>query len=285
MYDNGLLKYYGNKLNLISGHLVLDRLNFKIDKSQPINMTTYKIFSGKTCKFFLKVPLVPNEVDCEVLLSQIYKNAGINTPIYTPVAYEEKPEMLLPGVMSNNICTSKKIVIAKSFFEKLSCREHCLNSDIYTNLLNAKQSLVNFSKYFTKDAIREFIKIQLFDLASYNIDRNTNNFYFEVENGKAVHTIAIDQGRSISRISSKENPFLNYCGGEMLRSHKQMVELVKNNEMVNDLVNVNELAEEIGNLNPQKTAEDIKQTIDFEVDKEYIDLLEGSCQETANMLI
>lgn len=285
MFDNGLLKYYKDRLNLISGHLAFERLNFAVNKQDSITRTTYKVSAPNGDKFFLKVPIDQAEVECEVLLSQIYKKAGIKTPIYTPVAYEEKPRMFIPGVLSNNICTSRQVVSAKLFFDKLSCKAHCLKSDLYTGMFRQDQTLINFSKYFTKDALRDFIKIQVFDLASCNTDRNTGNFYFDVENGKVAHVFAIDQGMSAYRIRNKENRFLNYFGPEMLQSKEQIVESMTHNEIVNDLVNINDLAEQVGNVNSNKVAEDIKETIDYHIDKNYVSLLNASCQSVAEMLM
>lgn len=283
MYDNGTLSYYLNRKFLNNGYLKIEELGFKIDESKPVTRTTLKIFSPQNIPMFLKIPNWAEEVHAETLLSQIYKGCGIDTAIYTPAVYNGNMGITLPGVISNDVSNKKNICRGSEVFHRIYKKSGILNSE--TLLFDQTQKSINFLDYFTKGALRDFLKIQLFDLASFNTDRHTDNLFFEMQGEKVCHVLTIDQGSSMQDIMNQNRPFVSYFGGDSCQHKEDILSKMKDNEIVAELVNFKEMAEEIGSVEPKKVAEEIKENIDFSVKQNYVSNLCSSFETTAEMLI
>ncbi len=283
MFDNGILKYYKNRANLKNGHLQVEKLGFVVDEKKHVSRSTLKILSPSNELMFLKIPLMYGETHAETLLSQIYKSKGIETAIYTPVAYKGSFDLNMTGLISNNVCISENFLRGSEIFRQIYKDTTVLNSDKL--LFDKSQKYVDFTKYFTKDALRDFIRIQVFDLASNNTDRHTDNLFFRVENGKVAHVITIDQGSSMEDIMNPQRPFVNYFGGEDCEKRNAIIEKIKHNEIVSELVELKEIAEKVGSVNAGAVAKDIKEQTDFSIDENYISCISHSFDNTAEMLI
>ena len=149
------------------------------------------------------------------------------------------------------------------------------------NTLAQYEKLANqpfdFVDLFTKEGMRDFIKMHLFDTASSNVDRNASNFYFEYnEQGKICGVTTIDHSMSQDSILF-DHPdaliFFNFLGEDCETDRNGMIYELKENETVQDFLPVSEMAEMVGSVDIVETAKDIKKETGYSVDPEYIDEL------------
>lgn len=317
MIDNGLLKYYPFSATR-DGFLKMRDIRYKFLESSAFN-SAHK-YSYDEGKFYFKKE-GSDEIDSQVLLSQIYKKVGLNSAIYLPGLSPQNYR----GTISNDISSSSNIN-GKDFFSKLyeiypkevidaelikhtksiaPNLESALKSDsklrsnvmfisknVYKNTLAQYENLENnpfdFVEFFTKDGMRDFIKMHLFDTASGNIDRNASNFYFELnDQGKICGVTTIDHSVSQDSIlfdHPDASIYFNFLGEPCETNRSGMIYELKENETVQDFLPASEMAEMVGNVDVVETAKDIKRETGYSIDPEYIDELSISYERLANEL-
>lgn len=309
MYDNGLLKYYREKAYR-DGILRCEDLPME----QVKNFARVGVYYIDGAKFYTKIPRYTKNFtktmqDAEVLISQIYNRAGIQSAIYLPATGE-----LGDIVISNDVEKSDNtIVLAEKFWEHIKDETFLYMLDF---LYPGKSEYEDISSYFTNRALQQQTKLRIFDIASYNTDRHEENFYYKMSapfqqqvDGKPVEpsgtsssvmaddVVAIDNeqsGITSSRILTRlekhpddapmETFYLTDFNGSRLNRGEALLAL-KENEPLGELLNKSELAEEIGSISPSSVAQDIKDTIGYEVDPKYVDFLEKSYNEVAEALM
>ena len=311
MIDNGLLKkYFVNRKNK-NEEVVLDI--FKMgSKSHPILLRDSS--SLGVGRYYFKACSKP-ERDAEVLLSQVYAKAGFSTAIYTPVSFCEEvgypDESTYYGVISNDVLNNTPVDAS----ELLESGQNTVyeaymgvnNNEYVGSLLNIRDRYKFFSdfvlcknlpkdksditKHFTKDAARQMIKTRLFDVASFNTDRHTENMFLKLGQNKDVEDILlIDHAFSGTKYEhkvvcqediNKTSVFCNeFCDGVcdtpkyiVKKTRDIMIDNFKHNESMQEYITPRELAETLGQVDIKGTAEDIRDTIGYEVDKNYTDFL------------
>ncbi|MBQ3048299.1 MAG: hypothetical protein IJD48_04750 [Clostridia bacterium] len=317
MIDNGLLKHYP-QLASSDGFLKTKDLDLK---PLPVSL------KGVATPYFYQSNVVwykhedDGEIESQVLLSQLYSKLGLKSAIYMPAVDEHGDHLTI----SDNVDTADNIS-GRRFFKRLYeifpkevvdgelikrvAPVSVLTSVEKPNLITLDQSILfgsptflpllkdylkkykpeefDFVSFFTKDGMRDFIKMHVMDTGSCNIDRNSSNFYFKIDgSGKICGIETIDHSMSKNYLLNegfKYATYINFLGPFSEATRTEMVDELRNNETVQQFMLRQEMAEIVGNVEVEKTAQDIKQATGFEIDTEYVDGLARSYDSLANDL-
>ena len=303
MEDNGLLKYYRDKQNVKNGFLNFEKVeDFSSAKLIPNCNDHENVFMAimKNKNYFIKYPRFLGEIDSEVLLSQVYHKAGVPSAIYTPIQGKLVEEFGNEKmVVSNSVISSPEDLIAKEYFfdsQALSME----NPEPKKFFPHTKPSgKLEVEKYFELKAIKEIVLKNALDLASINFDGSFENFALNFKNGKVSHILSFDKGISFDAVKSfnitkkdflsdspQSNEITRCCnlGQEEYCSGKDVLNELKTNETVNYFITPSEIAQTIGNINIPDIAKDIKETIGYKIDKDYVEVLESSFNYVAEEL-
>ena len=310
MFDNGILKYYIDNPHK-DGYLDSKVLGISHNVTGTKRKVEKVIIGGEN--FYLKSATPFEDVskrnmDAEILLSQLYCKAGIESAIYLPAENEYGKFLVCDDVTQPNIISA-----GSHLFPYLSGTEN------HTLPFLCKANLgVNLPSILTQNAMMEQTKMRILDTASFNTDRHYFNFFYKLkrpsqQNGQqessmsgnimqyfrnlisnpANEVVSIDyeiSGEIIDRLArgyedaGKESGYDNdFSYSPLIRT--EMMEEIKSNEELANLIDKKEFAEEIGSLNPSAVAEDIKQTIGYEVNPKAVDVLSKSYDEMAETLL
>ena len=162
---------------------------------------------------------------------------------------------------------------------------------------------------FTKRCLQQQTMMRILDTSSFNFDRNAGNFFYKLissnsnnpneqttiqQTQKADDVVTIDYEFSgdvcfhlIEYPDSRMRNAIEYYNdfSEECITRQEMFRYFNESEQLSELLDKKALAEKIGSLDPVAVAEDIKQTIGYEVDSEYAGLLAESFDEVAEALI
>ena len=272
MLDNGLIQYYRDfaEHGMLHTRCIpnLEMLAEKKDDCKTFNK--YKDKTNGTI-FFEKTTGFKKAIDAEVLLSQLYPKLGIPSAIYLPTFNEG---ICQQGVVSNNVGNNN----AKNGCDNYKLLKH----------LGFGCTKEEAEGYFSRDCIKQIAVMQALDCATHNWDRSVHNFFVRLSNDcRAEEVVLIDHeiGGATFDNSFKYN-YHGYFGKDYQNSRMGLIQDLKCNQVALSVVSPHELAETVGrgiDLIPQ-TAEDIKQTIGYEVDPKYVSALQKSFEETAEDL-
>lgn len=291
MKNNGLIKYYRDYKDRY-GRLKLDEIpEIEYKERLVTRYCTNKVVKYATPQkaYFGKYIPQPFKIDAEVLISQLYPKLGLKSAIYTPAV-----EYYWSMVMSNDLSTKPNFVNGIDFLRKMKieqCKKKGIEAKEDSYPLCIPKSLENASfikKFFTDRGLKSFIEMQVIDTAAANTDRNASNFFVQVNSeGKAEEVITFDH--EYSGVSIGVNPdyrsHANFIGSARYKSYSECLFDIKQNETVASLVDMQELAEKIGSAPIAETAQDIKQTIGYQIDRHYVNALERSFETVAEDLI
>ena len=281
MYDNGLLKYYQTGFAK-NGKLTLKRFTrcqhlFK-DGVLKMFITPDDIYYSKTGQ--------SHENDAEILLSQIYKGAGLDTTIYTP-AVDTKGNQV---VLSNNVSFSG--VVAQQYFEYMQTK----NQGFPFGFCSIPFGFKTLPDFTTKQGARDFLKMTLFDVGSANFDRTNGNFIVKTTADGKIDGVALyDYGASgisskaltssLSGFYENEMTYPNLFNDYERLTRPQMIEELKTNQSILQHMQPAEMAEMLGQVNVGGVAQDINAQIGYKVDQEYVDFISSSFNSVAEQLI
>ncbi len=315
MYDNGLLQYY-QSLKSQKGFLDATQLGVDINLKLKNGKVRRGTINGKS--YYLKSAIKAHKVnesfyDAEILLSQIYNKAGIESAVYLPATFSDG-EFLV----SNDV-EREDVVLASKY--------------LYTSLKGAKSVSIPFlageedlkvkpTKFYTKQAMQQQTKMRILDAITCNYDRHRDNFFYTLRRpldepssketeesalpvgsqivnyfkhlvpNKATDVVAIDFG-----ISGNLMPLLNY--GEQYASlfdsyyndfsrrtmHRdEMIDRISSDENLASLIDKKEFAETLGGINPYGVAQEIQDTIGYTINPTYLNFLDHSFSEMAENL-
>ena len=287
MEDNGLLKYYKSKYHSEDGYLNSKDIKFKHVQNLLDTDNICKVDVDKK-PYYIKEPHFICETDAEVLLGQVYAKAGLKSAIYLPINMHGKYG-IFKGVVSNDVLKNGK-----------TASEFCDSMTILSSFPTKTQKDTELiEEYFERKVLKQIVALHALDVASFNIDRSLHNFGFEVKDDVATGVSTFDNGICFETIKgykiAKDNfsgqasylgkfDFYNYLGNLGNKTRKDMIETIKTNETVNSLVTPGEISEMIGGINIPKIADDIKDTIGFEVDKYCVEVLDASFTNMAEEL-
>ena len=164
MHDNGLLKYYRDKLASQNGYLNLDQLDFKKDA---VSSLKAKIDNQD---YYVK-KCTPSVLNAEVLLSQVYKNAGLKSSICLPAIYQDEMFAVSKDVRGQDCITGLE------FFSQIKKENPTTWFADKNGFMQERFSQIDYSQYYTPQSIREMILMQAIDTGVYNTDRHMKNFY------------------------------------------------------------------------------------------------------------
>lgn len=341
MKDNGLLEYYKT---LPSRHGFLDISKLGRIKGQNIRRgACQNQIIGHS--FYAKCPIsnsqnkfIKHIYDAEILLSQVYAKAGLQTAIYLPITTDNG------SFLACNDISSPNVIPAVTHLYPLLGSEVAGTTYIRTLPFLSKTDPI-LEKHDPKqilgtETMREQTLMRLLDVASFNDDRHEMNFFYNVQKQpslqsacsksqrisssqallpsieccqtaqdaifnlqdseqimdyyrsfKPMGVVSIDYGASgIShqrigkhRLDPNSLEFSNDFTFQDLKRSEFSREVIES-ETLTELVDKGELAQTIAGLNPSEVAQDILETIDYQVDPEYVDRLSQSYDDMAEVL-
>lgn len=278
MSDSNLVNYYRLMMPK-NGRICLEAISKNICEIDYCFDDRLKSFFDKGTKYYVKpIHRGSQEDSAEVLLSKIYQKAGFDCATYIP-AYSKYDDNYY--VISNNIKTKNSLT--QSQFNKPIIKhggegKHFFVHDSYGQKIEPSQ-------FFTLDTIRQIIKMRLFDVAFYNIDRNNTNFYYNIENKVATGVQIFDNSMSANYediIKSDCDFYHDFCAQSSTRNG--IIEFLKSNESTPNFITNEDMTKELLKLNVKETCEEIGDEIGFKIDRQYRDAISDSVQSCAQAL-
>lgn len=289
MFDNGLFKKFEHTKTRDG---ILDLENIKDFSCYHLERGVWKMIGGEGLYYAKAVN--KSRMDAELVLSQVCKGLGFSTAIYHPfqnlVFNDPKlTEVDIINLQNYRYAVSNNVVfddtpLAYEYYAGLGNGERQFCSIPYS-FFNSKNP-IDYTKYFTKDAMRQLIKMNIFDIASYNFDRHENNYALKIEDGKVVDVVLFDYGASgvgAKRCLEGEKYFTSFQEEDLNKKNTLMA--FKENSVIEEIVPFTELANELGSVDFAETSRDIKEELGYKVNFQYIDKLTQSFDETAEFLM
>lgn len=277
MYDNGLIKYYSQN-NYKDG--ILDARDINLVEQQKVSFKVTSCASSEG-RFFKRVngSRVKDKkiTDAQILLSQIYNKAGLQSAVYLPAQIKGKRFLL-----SNDVSSSPDTILAYDYIAQFP---H-FQSRFPLDFLSERHSGKVVERYFTERALQQQTKMRVFDTASYNNDRHYANFFYRLQDGVAddVRAIDFELGTcAYNRTDAASDAFYNdFMPLQMPR--QELLTKFKEDELFATLVDKDALAEEVGSINPVAIAQDVEDTIGYKIDPALPQFLDKSFTEMAEVL-
>ena len=273
MFDNGLLQAC-NGSTTKKGYLKLGRTNFNIT---PHIHTQMKSIDKLNCcgkEYFYKVAS-KEEYDAEILLSQIAKSIGLNCAVYLPVNV---------GLMQNGVASDSLEQIGCICSREMDSTAKYITDSLLMPKEYGERDLKYYSEIITKDAMRDLIKTRLFQFASSNTDGNKDNMFYKLnENGIIESVYSLDNAMGYNFVFDEGTYYNEFCD-EFLTS-EEMIEQFKENETMKQFIKPQELAEAIGSVNIQGIANDITNTLGYNIGQKFVDGISSSYDSIAEQLI
>ena len=128
-------------------------------------------------------------------------------------------------------------------------------------------------------------------LKSPKISSQIMRYYRNLLPNIATDVVSIDYGASGTIMSDiaqdKQNSDTLYENdfGYVSLSRENMINEIETNEQLAQLIDKKDLAEVIGSINPSLVAQDVKDTIGYEVDSSLVDILSKSYDDMAETLL
>ena len=275
MFDNGLLKYFPE-------HATKDGL---LNLKPPV----FNMFPGvddyrfldylETQEGIFYAKSVSKQVaDAEILMGQIYNLLGLDCAVYLGGKEFETSSKIT--VVSNNVVKGN-YVYAHDHFSKL---EEKIGKYWCLDLPQRKiDNVIDYSKIITKEAMAKQIFMRIADVATRNIDRNTANFCYKIENGIITDLSLFDNG-ACSQPYIDRRYFHDFESSDNL-SEYLMLAMVRDNENIRDYVSLESIANKIGSINIVDMAKDINQTTGYVLDKTFVDDTARQMDYVANALV
>ena len=288
MHDNGLLKYYRTKCYKDG---FIDARDIKLQEDLTASMTATAIRCKSPVGYFYKKMngFFSKEVaDAEILLSQLYQTAGLDSAIYLPGRDGWKTFLL-----SNDVC-GKDVIEARSFHDRIADKEGISTPVMATLTSKPYQTGSDIVKYFTKKALAKRIITRAYDSAGHNPDRQDCNYVYKLNDlGQAEDLALFDYERGGIEASQcmtfGRDVLLGYGyandQGDKNISRIGMIDRLKHDEFVASVVDLSQVGEQMGNIDVKGTALDIARTTGYVVEPRYVDFISKSFNQTAELLI
>ncbi len=309
MTSNEILKYYREKFDKdgfvdISNDIVNDDI-----KGDHPGASKIKLECGTFYKKLCDEDAIREQFDAEILLSQVYSKLGFRTAIYVPVKNDDQR-----FVLANNIALRDTMPASEYHFDLAFM--HPRLGGIPSCLFQGKNR--GFSKLFSKNVIRKRTEMFLTDASAMNFDRIECNYFYILKNGKPVDIVLIDYEKSgenfnfvnamdygmsesdYNRYEPRFDETVEMLGNgkkyivkdfyqsdfdSMYISRKDMIKEIKKCEDLEDIFDRDDYANRLGSINVKAVARDIKDQINYEVSKKYVEILDRRFDETAEMLV
>ena len=290
LHDNGLLKYYKDYADEKGRLKTYQAFGDGEYSTSSLNIKLFYISNGEVAKKYFEKFLIYNTsygVYSELVQSQVFKDNGLNTAIYTPSITKSGTKC----VISDNISTPNNVKMVE-FVDKAILKGN-IQCSPYSNSTETTPEKIQYEKIFTKSAMKKFILGHALDVAGGNNDRHPQNF--EVQVGKTEEGLDIiedifyyDYGETtFAYPPKKENSFYfkNGLGYGMNKNKNSMIAMFRNCPHILEYYQPNELAEILGNVDIREIARDFKEEINFSIGEEYLDSAERSYFNVAQGLV
>ena len=290
MHDNGLLKYYRDYADrqgqLKAYELFSDcntrNINSAIKVYYTRNGELSKKYFEKFCGFARK-----NVLNAELIQSQVFKDNGLTTAIYTPSVTEYGQ----PCVISDGITTGTSNQMGNFLVKCLE--DFVISYSPYSKQYNITPNDIEFDKLFKPNAMKKFILGHALDVAGGNVDRHTGNFEVELsktESGLDIieDIIYYDYGNTIFEFPEEQENiyyFTNGLGFGVDQNRGSMIAILRNSPHVLEYYSPDELAGIIGSTDFTKIAREYKEQTNFEIDKQFLYRIEKSYYNMAQGLV
>ena len=321
MEDNGLLKYYASYRGK-NGFLDVSKLGILKNTDRVSQTVVPCAFNDE--RFYVKFrsfeTFDKELVDAEILCSQIYKKMGVESAIYLPAEDDGKKFVISNSVLKPNVMPAQMYL-----FRKLGYNPNIslpFLSAPYLSGDTVKYHYETVEKYLTRNAMQEQTKMRILDTACFNTDRHRANFLYTVNSIKQTDTSKDDdyeelgmfariinyfksmprnKADSITAIDFESSGYnfqlinegeksvqdLNFHNDFQITmmNYGDLMEEYKYNDSFASLVDKKEIAEEMGALDIGEVAQDIKDTIGYEVSPNYVQALSRSFDDVAETLL
>ncbi|MBR1985130.1 MAG: hypothetical protein IKA31_05245, partial [Clostridia bacterium] len=190
MQDNGLLKFYRYRAYR-EGFLDTKQLRLKEESSSMFDSAVRcKSPTGSFYKKF-RYYFPKDMADAEILLSQVFSKAGLNSAIYIP-AEDGKNKFLLC-----NDLTGENTIRARDFHEIIAEQTKIETASVTSFMAQPYSTGADIVKYFSQKALTQKVKTRILDSATFNSDRQDCNYFYTVNaQGVADEVVLFDYERS-----------------------------------------------------------------------------------------
>lgn len=263
MEDNGLLKYYPEYSNN-EGYLKINELcNLRFSMHEDVKQG---VLSG--LKFYTKFNR-EYAMDAEILLSQIAYLLGLETAIYLPCVDKRGRY----GVVSDDVKKHGTMTM-RQYSNIMKLKHSSYKSPYANNCLETRD--LNLDKFFSKEAIVNYIGMHYFDVFTCNVDRHDENFFVDTKFDFPSKLLTvqglklIDYGISRSYVGLEDiYGYYNGLGGGNDLNALELIEKLKTDEFILQYVSPVDMAEKFGNFNVKSVVEDIENTTGYDIAKNY----------------
>ncbi len=288
MFDNDLLRNYKHTLTRTG---ILDLGNTKDFSYSHLERGVWKMY-GKDKLYYTKA-VNKCRMDAEVILSRAAKIAGLKTATYYAMQnpnfddpnLTERDIIRLQNyqyVVSDNV-VDENTMLASEFFKLVGGGDRA-NTQMPYSFFNVN-NLQDYTKYFTKEAMIDLLKMSIFDPFAFNFDRHEDNFAFQIQNGIVTGVVLFDY--AAGGVGAKDR-FINQTYCSVLQPEELnktlTIEAVRDNPIASEIISNHELAEEMGRINFGEISKECKEEMGYRTSPMYIDKLSRSFEECALIL-
>ena len=287
MFDNGLFEKFKHTKTRDG---ILDMSEDKDFTFTSVERNIWKL-SSKDGLYFAK-PVNKSRMDAEVLLGQLHNQVGLNAAIYFPCQnlsfqgsnLSQNQILDLQNsryAVSNNVLNSSS-VLALDCYDSFNENNGLKPPMPY--LFFSANSAVDYTKYFTKDAMRQLIKSFVFGITEYNYDMHWKNIGYEVSEGIVKNVFTFDNGASglgAKRVLDDQE-YCSFLQPEWFNRNSSLVE-IKENPVVNQIISNREIANDLGSVDVVETSKDISKELGYKFSSFYVDKLARAYDETAEL--
>ena len=221
-------------------------------------------------------------IDAEVLMSAVYHEMGVKTPIYLPFMERHQMGVVCEDVVAHDSTAKLISEIQRQEGSKIF-RDLCVR-----NLLK-KKDFKGLDEILTQEAANDIITMTHLDYASRNTDRSTNNLFLgdRKPSGKFGSAISIDYGATADRFSryhTGSDKFYLGIDDRQIGRFEYILQMCAIEDWYK-MVTPKEFIEKLDKVNVREIARKIKETYGYEIDNRYLNFIEYSYKDfvdTAN---
>ena len=215
-------------------------------------------------------------IDAEVLMSAVYHEMGVKTPIYLP--FMERRQM---GVVCEDVVAHDKT--AKTISEIQQEQGNKVYRDFYIRNLIKRKGNLGLSALLTDNSANDVITMTHLDVASRNTDRSSMNLFLgnRLPDGKYDSAISIDYGATADKFSKYHSYFDKYYIG-INEKESGRLEYILGMCAIEDwykMVTPKEFITKLDKVNVREIARRIYETYGYEIDNRYLNYIEYSYKD------
>lgn len=215
-------------------------------------------------------------IDAEVLMSAVYHEMGVKTPIYLP--FMERSQM---GVICEDVTAHDPT--AKTISEIQAETGSKIYRDFYVRNLIRQKDSVGLDRFLTDRSANDIITMTHLDIASRNTDRSTMNMFLgdRRPDGRYGSAISIDYGATADKFSKYHSFYDKYYIGMDDREAGRQEYIMKMCSVEDwyKKITPREFIARLDKVNVRDVARRIYETYGYEIDSRYLNFIEYSHKE------